>query len=43
MWVYKYDLIGLVSYYEATGYEPALAALLEDRRPAVPQVWSGLG
>ena len=26
VWVHKYDLIGLISYYQATGYEPALAA-----------------
>jgi DUF1680 family protein len=26
VWVHKYDLIGLVGYYQATGYEPALAA-----------------
>jgi len=24
VWVHKYDLIGLLSYYEATGYTPAL-------------------
>lgn len=26
VWVHKYDLIGLTSYYQATGYEPALTA-----------------
>ena len=26
VWVHKYDLLGLVSYYQATGYEPALDA-----------------
>lgn len=26
VWVHKYDLIGLISYYQATGYEPALDA-----------------
>jgi DUF1680 family protein len=26
VWVHKYDLIGLLSYYQATGYEPSLAA-----------------
>ena len=26
VWVHKYDLIGLVSYYQATGYTPALDA-----------------
>src|ERR1035437_8123379 len=26
VWVHKYALIGLISYYQATGYEPALAA-----------------
>ena len=26
VWVHKYDLLGLVSYYQATGYEPALEA-----------------
>jgi hypothetical protein len=26
VWVHKYDLIGLLSYYQATGYEPALDA-----------------
>ena len=26
VWVHKYDLIGLLSYYQATGYEPALIA-----------------
>lgn len=26
VWVHKYDLIGLLSYYQATGYEPALKA-----------------
>jgi hypothetical protein len=26
VWVHKYDLIGLTSYYQATGYTPALAA-----------------
>jgi len=26
VWVHKYDLIGLVSYYQATGYAPALEA-----------------
>jgi len=26
VWVHKYDLIGLLSYYQATGYEPALEA-----------------
>ena len=24
VWVHKYDLIGLISYYQATGYAPAL-------------------
>src|SRR5579884_3454200 len=24
VWVHKYDLIGLLSYYQATGYQPAL-------------------
>ena len=26
VWVHKYDLLGLLSYYQATGYEPALEA-----------------
>lgn len=26
VWVHKYDLIGLLSYYQITGYEPALDA-----------------
>ncbi len=26
VWVHKYDLVGLLSYYAATGYEPALMA-----------------
>ncbi|MDZ4799742.1 MAG: glycoside hydrolase family 127 protein [Bryobacteraceae bacterium] len=26
VWAHKYNLIGLLSYYEATGYEPALTA-----------------
>lgn len=26
VWVHKYDLIGLLSYYDATGYTPALEA-----------------
>ncbi len=26
VWVHKYDLIGLLSYYQITGYEPALGA-----------------
>ncbi len=26
VWVHKYDLLGLVSYYQATGYQPALDA-----------------
>jgi DUF1680 family protein len=26
VWVHKYDLIGLISYYQATGYMPALEA-----------------
>jgi len=26
VWVHKYDLIGLIGYYQATGYEPALDA-----------------
>ncbi len=26
VWVHKYDLIGLLSYYEVTGYQPALDA-----------------
>jgi DUF1680 family protein len=26
VWSHKYDLIGLLAYYQATGYEPALAA-----------------
>src|ERR1022692_1045969 len=26
VWVHKYDLLGLVAYYQATGYEPALDA-----------------
>jgi len=26
VWVHKYDLLGLLSYYRATGYEPALEA-----------------
>jgi hypothetical protein len=26
VWVHKYDLIGLISYYQATGYAPALQA-----------------
>ena len=26
VWVHKYDLIGLISYYRATGYTPALEA-----------------
>lgn len=26
VWVHKYDLIGLLAYYDATGYEPALTA-----------------
>jgi DUF1680 family protein len=26
VWVHKYDLIGLLSYYQATGYQPALDA-----------------
>jgi DUF1680 family protein len=26
VWVHKYDLIGLMAYYQATGYEPALEA-----------------
>ena len=26
VWVHKYNLIGLLAYYEATGYEPALSA-----------------
>jgi DUF1680 family protein len=26
VWVHKYDLIGLISYYQATGYQPALDA-----------------
>jgi DUF1680 family protein len=26
VWVHKYDLIGLLSYYQATGYTPALTA-----------------
>ena len=26
MWVHKYDLLGLLNYYRATGYEPALQA-----------------
>jgi DUF1680 family protein len=26
VWVHKYDLIGLISYYQATGWEPALDA-----------------
>ena len=26
VWVHKYDLIGLLSYYQVTGYEPALEA-----------------
>ncbi|MGD0776387.1 MAG: beta-L-arabinofuranosidase domain-containing protein [Candidatus Solibacter sp.] len=26
VWVHKYDLIGLIAYYQATGYQPALAA-----------------
>ena len=26
VWVHKYDLIGLISYYQATGYTPALDA-----------------
>jgi DUF1680 family protein len=26
VWVHKYDLIGLINYYQATGYEPALRA-----------------
>jgi DUF1680 family protein len=26
VWVHKYDLIGLLSYYRVTGYEPALEA-----------------
>ena len=26
VWVHKYDLIGLLSYYQATGYQPALVA-----------------
>ncbi|MGA3098929.1 MAG: beta-L-arabinofuranosidase domain-containing protein [Bryobacteraceae bacterium] len=26
VWVHKYDLLGLLNYYQATGYEPALEA-----------------
>jgi DUF1680 family protein len=26
VWVHKYDLLGLLAYYQATGYEPALDA-----------------
>jgi hypothetical protein len=26
VWVHKYDLLGLVAYYQATGYQPALEA-----------------
>ena len=26
MWVHKYDLLGLLNYYQATGDEPALEA-----------------
>jgi DUF1680 family protein len=26
VWVHKYDLIGLIAYYQATGYQPALDA-----------------
>ena len=26
VWVHKYDLIGLLAYYQTTGYEPALTA-----------------
>jgi DUF1680 family protein len=26
VWVHKYDLLGLLSYYQATGYQPALDA-----------------
>jgi DUF1680 family protein len=26
VWVHKYDLIGLIGYYQATGYQPALDA-----------------
>jgi DUF1680 family protein len=26
VWVHKYDLLGLLSYYQVTGYEPALEA-----------------
>jgi DUF1680 family protein len=26
VWVHKYDLLGLVNYYQATGYEPAIEA-----------------
>lgn len=26
VWVHKYDILGLLSYYNATGYEPALEA-----------------
>jgi DUF1680 family protein len=26
VWVHKYDLLGLLNYYRATGYEPALGA-----------------
>src|ERR1017187_3195791 len=26
VWVHKYDLLGLIGYYQATGYEPALEA-----------------
>ncbi len=26
VWVHKYDLIGLISYYQATGNKPALEA-----------------
>ena len=40
MWSHKYCLIGLLTYYQYTGYEPALAAARRD--PGVSAVTSML-
>jgi len=43
VWAHKYDLLGLISYYSVTGYEPALEASIKIGNLLCKSIGSGPG